>query len=191
MTKYLLSFNGGIYEKQTNALRDRITTIFEQKDFENLIVLFSSEGGSTVQGLALYNFLRSLPKPIQLHAMGNINSMAVPVFCGARHRTCASLARFSFHTYDYGFEARQTFDRITEASQQLKDGIELSRKIVGENSRVPPDRLALLYSPTAEPTIFDAQQAKQFGLVDDILEINPTGTAQPGTVLWTVNWPAP
>ncbi|MGA8652926.1 MAG: hypothetical protein WB677_20340, partial [Xanthobacteraceae bacterium] len=59
--KYLLSFNGSIYEKQTNVLRDRMATIFEQKDYESLTVLFSSEGGSSVQGVALYNFLRSLP----------------------------------------------------------------------------------------------------------------------------------
>lgn len=191
MTKYLLSFNGNIYEKQANALRDRIAVVFEQKDYESLVVLFSSEGGSTVQGLSLYNFLKSLPLPIQFHAMGSINSMAVPVFCGAHKRTCATLTRFSFHTYDWGFEGRQTYDRILEASQRLKDDIDLSRKIVGDNSRIPPDRLAALYRPAAEPTILNAQEAKQFGLVEEIIEINPSGTAQTGTVLWTVNWPAP
>jgi ATP-dependent protease ClpP protease subunit len=191
MTKYLLSFNGMIYEKQTNALRDRIATVFEQKDYESLTVLFSSEGGSSIQGLSLYNFLRTLPRPIQFHAMGSVNSMAVPVFCGARKRTCATLARFSFHTYDYGFDGRQTYDRIIEAFQQLGADIELSRKIVGDNTKIPADRLATLYRPAVEPTIFDAQQAKEFGLVEDIVEINPTGSAQEGVALWTVNWPSP
>ena len=40
MTLYRLSFNGDIYQKQTNALRDRIAQIQEFKDYESLTVLF-------------------------------------------------------------------------------------------------------------------------------------------------------
>lgn len=189
--KYLLSFNGSIYEKQTNVLRDRMATIFEQKDYESLTVLFSSEGGSSVQGVALYNFLRSLPKPVQFHAIGNVGSMAVPAFCGAAKRSCSTIARFSFHAFDYGFEGRQSLDRILEASQRLRDDIEIARKIVAERTRIPAERLDTLYSPTPDPTIFSPDEAKQFGLVDEILDINPTGAAQPNTAIWTVNWPAP
>lgn len=102
MTKYLLSFNGPIQEKQTNALRDRIALVLEQKDYQSLIVLFSSTGGRSTDGLSLYNFLRSLPRPIQFHAVGSIESMAIPVFCGAHKRTCSPVTRFSFHTYSWG-----------------------------------------------------------------------------------------
>jgi ATP-dependent protease ClpP protease subunit len=191
MTKYLLSFNGFIHEKQTNALRDRIALVFEQKDCQSLTVLFSSAGGGTTQGLSLYNFLRSLPRPIHFHAVGSIESMAVPVFCGAHKRTCSPVARFSFHTFDWAFEGRQPYERIIEASQKLRSDIDLSREIVADNTRIPTDRLDALFRTTAEPTIFSVQEAKQFGLVEAIEEINPSGATRSDTVVWTVNWPSP
>ncbi|MFZ0066489.1 MAG: hypothetical protein WAK90_09995 [Pseudolabrys sp.] len=85
----------------------------------------------------------------------------------------------------------QSYDRILEAAQKLKNEIDLSRKIVEENTRIPADKLAALFRPTAEPTIFNAQEAKQFGLVEAVEEINPSGATQSDTVIWTVNWPSP
>jgi hypothetical protein len=56
MTLFRLSFNGSIYEPQANAFRARIVQILERPDCDSLTVMFSSEGGSTDQGQALYNF---------------------------------------------------------------------------------------------------------------------------------------
>jgi ATP-dependent protease ClpP protease subunit len=193
MTKYLLSFNGSIYERQANALRDRIAVIFEQKDYESLTVLFSSERGNTMNGLALYNFFRSSPKPIHLHAVGNVGGVAVPVFCGATKRTCATIARFSFHAFDWGFdEGRQTLDRITEAQQTLTSDVELSKEMVARHTKFPAEQLATLYHPNhPTPTIFNSDQAKHHGLVDEVLDINASGADMPGYALWTVNQPSP
>ena len=171
-------------------MRERIATIFARQDCDSLVVLFASEGGGTVDGLALYNFLQSLPRPIHFHAVGNIGSIAIPVFCGAQKRTCAKISRFSFHTYDWRFSGRQTLVRILEASQRLKDDIEISRKIVESRTRIPAKRLAELYRDTATPTIFSPEEAKQFGLVEDIIEINSSGATLKNTVIWTVDWPS-
>src|SRR5262249_54517549 len=174
------------------ALKDRIAQVLEQKDYQSLIVLFSSTGGRSTDGLSLYNFLRSLPRPIQFHAVGSIESMAVPVFCGAHKRTCSPVTRFSFHTYSWGgFQGGQSYDQILEAAKKLKNEIDLCRKIVEDNARIPADKLVALFRPAAEPTIFSAQEAKQFGLVEAVEEINPSGATQSDTVMWTVNWPSP
>jgi ATP-dependent protease ClpP protease subunit len=83
---YRLAFNGFIYEVSANALRHRIASILERNDCETLTILFSSEGGSTDQGLALYNFIRSLPRAISMHAVGHVGSIGVPVFLAGRGR---------------------------------------------------------------------------------------------------------
>jgi len=186
--KYLLAFNGGIYEKQANALRDRIGQILLQADCENLTVLFSSEGGSTDSGLALYNVIRSLPKPIHIHSVGHVGSMAIPVFLAGHKRTCSPQSRFFFHAYDWGFEGRQISDRITEAMQRLTSDIALSKQIAQRHTTIPTNQLDELYRNSPTPTIFSPEQAKAVGIVEDIIELNPTGAAQPNTVMWTVNW---
>jgi ATP-dependent protease ClpP protease subunit len=99
---YRLVFNGSIYEQQANALRGRIATILERTDFTSLTLVFSSEGGSTDQGLALYNFIRQLPVPIHIHAVGHVGSIAVPVYLSGHRRTCTPYARFFFHAIRLG-----------------------------------------------------------------------------------------
>lgn len=185
---YRLSFNGSLYEQQTNALRNRIAQIFERPDCESLTILFSSEGGSTDQGLALYNHIRALPRPITMHSVGHVGSMAVPVFLAGHKRTCTPFSRFFFHAYDWGFEGRQMSDRIAEALQRLDSDIKLSEEIAKKHTKIPADRLAELYGRTPKPTIFTPEEAKALGIVEDIVELNPTGEPQPNVALWTVGW---
>jgi ATP-dependent protease ClpP protease subunit len=188
MTHYRLGFNGSLYEKQANALRGRIAQIFEQRDYESLIILFSSEGGSTDQGLSLYNFFRELPRPIHLHAVGHVGSIAVPAFLGGHKRTCVPYSRFFFHAYDWGFEGRQMSDRIAEALKRLNSDIELSRQIAEKHTTIPAERIAELYGTAPTPTILTPDEAKNCGIVDDIIELNPAGTPQPNVAIWTVGW---
>lgn len=185
---YRLSFNGFLYEAQTNALRNRIAQIFEQKDYESLTVLFSSEGGNTDQGLALYNHIRALPRPIHMHAVGHVGSMAVPVFLAGHKRTCTPYSRFFFHAYDWTFEGRQMSDRIAEALQRLDSDIKLSRNIAAKHTTIDPQRLDTLYGRAPTPTIFTSEQAKESGIVEDVIELNPSGAIEANVSIWTVFW---
>ena len=87
MTEYRLVFGVDIYSEAVNNLRARIADIIERDDFGALTILFSSEGGSTDNSLALFNFLTQLPVPVHMHAMGHIGSAAVPVFLAGSKRT--------------------------------------------------------------------------------------------------------
>lgn len=188
MTVYRLSFNGALHELSTNALRDRIAQIIEQIDFESLTIIFASEGGSTDQGISLYNFLRSLPIPIHMHAVGHVGSMAIPVFLAGHKRTCTPYSRFFFHAYDWGFEGRQMSNRITEALKRLESDIKISNEIVAKHTKIPHKQLNKFYDDTSIPTIFTPQEAQEVSIVKKITELNSTGITQPGTSLWTVSW---
>jgi len=188
MTDFRLSFNGSIHEPQANALRTRIAQILERQDCESLCVLFSSEGGGTDQSVSLYNFLRHLPRPIHMHAVGHVGSTAIPVFLGGHQRTCAPTARFFFHVYDWGFEGRQTLGRISEAMVRLESDIAAARTIVGERTRIPPERLGEMYRSDPKPTIYTPEEARKVGIVSDILLLNPGGQPEPNVAVWTVGW---
>jgi ATP-dependent protease ClpP protease subunit len=188
MTQFRLVFNGSIYENAANALRSRIATILERQDCESLTIVFSSEGGSTDQGLALHNFIRALPVPIHIHAVGHVGSTAVPVFLAGHKRTCTPFSRFFFHAYDWGFEGRQMSDRIAEALQRLDSDIKLSRQIVEKFTSIPGETLDTLYRRAPTPTIFTPAEAKDVGIVEDVIELNPTGVMQPNVAVWTVGW---
>ncbi len=188
VTEHRLVFNGMIYEKQSNALRHRVAAILERPDFGSLTIVFSSDGGSTDEGFALYNFIRALPVPIHMHAAGHVGSMAVPVFLAGHERSCSPYARFFFHAYDWEFEGTQMSDRIVEALKRLNSDIDLSREIAARHTKIPKERLLRLYATNPDPTIFTPQEAKRFAIVDDIVELNPDGEKQDDVALWTVGW---
>ena len=157
-------------------------------DFGSLTIVFSSDGGSTDEGFALYNFIRALPVPIHMHAVGHVGSMAVPVFLAGHERTCSPVSRFFFHAYDWEFEGTQMSDRIAEALKRLNSDIDLSREIAARHTKIPKERLTRLYATNPDPTIFTPQEAKRFAIVDDIVELNPEGESQDDVALWTVGW---
>jgi ATP-dependent protease ClpP protease subunit len=120
-----------------------------------------------------------------MHAIGHVGSMAVPVFLAGHVRTCTPFSRFFFHAYDWGFEGRQMSDRIAEALKRLRSDIQLSREIAERHTRIPADKLDSIYSTSPDPTIFTPNEAKDLGIVENVIELNPTGKAEPNVAIWT------
>ncbi len=79
-------------------------------------------------------------------------------------------------------------DRIAEALQRLESDVRLSRQIAEKHTTIPKDRLDAIYRNSPTPTIFTPQEAKTFGIVEDIVELNPTGAPEPNVAIWTVGW---
>ena len=79
-------------------------------------------------------------------------------------------------------------DRIAEALQRLDSDIKLSSEIAQKHTRISAERLADLYGRAPKPTIFTPEQAKECGIVEDIVELRPSRESQGNVALWTVGW---
>jgi ATP-dependent protease ClpP protease subunit len=183
-TEYRLSFASNIYLDQANHLKARIATILERADFGALTILFSSEGGNTDQSLALFNFLSSMPISFRMHAVGHVGSASVPVFLAAPTRSCAPLARFFFHEYDWGFDGRQTLRRINEAVQRLNNDIQMAREIIKTRTKAGADILQAL-DGTASPKVLLPEEAKRLGFIDEVCDLGKTGPDGMPVAVWT------
>jgi ATP-dependent protease ClpP protease subunit len=184
-TEYRLAFGADIYSEAVSNLRSRIADIIERDDFGSLMILFSSAGGNTDNSLALYNFLTQLPVPVHMHGMGHIGSAAVPVFLAGSKRTCSPFARFFFHEYVWGFDGGdRTLFQINEATDRLKSDIEFARKIMRARAKLPDKYLQAL-DGQADPEIIEPADAKNYGLVEDILELAKTGADGMKVAVWT------
>ena len=182
--EYRLGFGSDIDLPGANVLRARICQILERADFGSLVIMFSSDGGSTDQSLSLFNFLSQLPVPVRMHAVGHVGSTAIPVFLAGSARTSSPLARFFFHEYDWSFTGRQTLLRIDEAVKRLRGDIYLARQIIQARTQVPSEILQALdgRSPSA---VLSPEEAKAFGLVDDVYNISELGSNGMRVAVWS------
>lgn len=182
-------FNGNLSQKSANALRARVSEVLDRNDVGQLTVVFSSEGGSTREGIALYNYFGSLPLGVHMHAAGHVGSASVPVFLAGRRRTCTPSSRFFFHAFRWSFgEGSQSLDQIDEAGRRVVHDAQLAREIAERHTAIPAETLADLYSRQAVPTIVEPQQALDWGLVEEIAELNSEGVRQHDVRVWTVSW---
>ena len=182
--EYRLVFASDVNLAEANNLRGRICQVLERADFGSLVILFSSAGGSTDQSLALFNFISQLPVPVRMHAVGHVGSAAIPVFLAGSRRTSAPLARFFFHEYDWGFNGRQTLNRIDEAVKRLRGDIELSREIIKTHAQVPDEILETL-DGRAPSAVISPEEAKAFGLVEGVVNLSETGDDGLKVSVWT------
>lgn len=185
---YRLVFNGPVKPTPGNALRSRVAAALERDDFGTLTVVFSSEGGDTREGLSLYNFFRSLPVPVRMHAAGHVDSMGVPIFLAGQTRTCSPFSRFYFHPFAWTFDSAQRLDGMDDVGERFLNDVMSARRIVGERARLPADLMETLYGRGSRPVVADPAKALEWGLASVIEELNPKGETQPDVTLWTVTW---
>lgn len=185
---YRLVFNGPMKPAPGSALRARVAAALEQKNFESLTIVFSSEGGDTREGLSLYNFFRSLPVPVHMHAGGHVDSMGVPVFLAGTVRTCSPISRFYFHPFAWTFDSAQRLDGMDDVGERFLNDVLSARRIVVERAGIPDEVTETLYGRGSRPLVADPQKALEWELVTAIQELNPKGETQADTTLWTVTW---
>lgn len=186
--EYRLVFNGPIKASPGNAMRARVASILEQDDFGSLTVILSTDGGDTKEGLSLYNFFRSLPLPVRMHAVGHVESMGVPIFLAGATRTCAPASRFYFHPFAWTFDSSQRLDSLDDVGDRFLNDVVTARRIVAERANLPEDLIETLYGRGSRPLVADPQKALEWGLVESIEELNPKAEVQDDVALWTVVW---
>ncbi len=167
---YRLTFATDISVNSANSLRMHIANALLTPDFGSLTVQFASDGGDTDQSCALYNFIRLLPTPIRMHAIGHVGSAGIPVFLAGHRRTCEPTARFFFHEYHWTFVGRQTLQRIDESVQRLRNDIEFARQVIERHTKASPDLLNAL-DGTAAPAVLPPEEAKALGFIDEVCEL--------------------
>jgi hypothetical protein len=93
------------------------------KKYDRLHIMMSSDGGTIVSGIAAYNFLKNCPIDIEMYNFGNVDSIAVTVFCSGSKRYAAPMSRFIIHEVTW---AVNNFVFNTAALENLSVGLELN-----------------------------------------------------------------
>jgi ATP-dependent protease ClpP protease subunit len=136
-------------------------------------LLFQSTGGIISDGISLYNFFRSLPLEVHLYNTGGVHSIAVLAYLGAAHRHVSEHANFMIHKSHFGAQAGVNAAKLGSLAESLLAEDARTEAIVKQRTNIPADKWSL---HALQEVTFNAQEAVQFGIADDIREFQvPSG----------------
>lgn len=165
-----LVFIGPIQNPATKNLRNACCGAVNNGTKE-IQIFFSSSGGLVDEGFALYAFLRALPVKLTMHAIGFVDSMALPVFLAAENRLCSPDSTFLFHDFQWGTTAAISQTRtqwgelhaiLEQSALRTKELLKLRTTLTDEDFKI--------FEFHKKTQIQRAAFAKEKGIVQEIKE---------------------
>lgn len=157
-----------------------------QRGVKKITIVISSPGGDTASAFAAYNILKNVPAEITTFNGGNIDSAAMLIYCAGKHRySFPDPARFLIHgnAMTLGTGVPMDYNFLEAQLQQIKSLNQMVVQVIAANSN---KKQSDLENAVHGQTILSPQQAKEWGIVQDIKE----SFMEPGAVFVSVTPPA-
>ena len=163
----VIFFNEEVNSSSAEQLILQLLTLENQKPGEPILLYINSNGGSTVAGLAIIDFLLSIKSPVYTACLGSAYSMAAVILAAGEkgHRTVSPHSSVMIHepliAGGMGGSAtsiQRTAESILETKRTIN---ELLAKFTGKS-------LEEIDEATSFDNMMNAEQAVNLGLVDEI-----------------------
>jgi len=152
---------------------ENLMGIFAQRlnqGIKDFYLLLSSPGGSVMNGITIYNFLKSLPINLTTHNIGIVDSIANVIFLAGKTRYAVKNSSFLFHGVGFDInQARFEEKNIKEKLKMIQRDQKLIADIIAEQSQYTQQEIEKMFLEADTRT---PEQAKEKGLINDIREVN-------------------
>jgi ATP-dependent Clp protease protease subunit len=174
-----VSFSAEINPNTTETLIATVSNI-ANKGVKTVYLMLSTPGGSVMNGMNLYNVLRSLPIHLVTHNVGNVDSIGNAVFLAGEDRFACPHSTFMFH--GVGFDLNGQFRLEEKFLKEKLDSIHIEHNRIGsvieERTKLERDAISKLF---LEAQTKDATFAVGCGIVKEIKDVDvpPGATVVP------------
>ncbi len=141
-----------------SAARDRV---------DRLHLVMSSQAGSMMLAVSLYNYLRGAPVEIHTYNFGLVSAAGLPLFCAGTKRYCTPHARFVIGCADVALQPSMRFD---EASLEVAlRGLRLDQDRMAEVlAESTGGELGKVMADVKSEVVLDPSKALEYGLVHEV-----------------------
>ena len=141
---------------------------------KEIFFYLNSPGGSVSAGMAIYDTMHYIKSPISTVCMGQAASMAALLLAAGERKKRFALphSRILIHQPLGGFQGQAT-DIDIQAKEILRLKDELN-KILADLTQQP---LAKIVNDTERDYFMSSEQAKEYGLIDEIIIRKPDASA--------------
>ena len=165
---------GEINQASVSRVMMQMLYLENQRRSQEISLYINSPGGAVDDTLAMYDTMRFLSSPIATYCIGRAYSGAALLLTAGEkgRRFMLPHAKVMIHQ-PYGGVTGQAEDIRLQAEQIIKSKQTLSR-IIAENTGQSYDRVV---ADSERDKYFSAEEAKEYGLVDEVLVSAPKGSS--------------
>jgi len=169
----IVFLQGEIYTGNANEVVMKLLYLQSENRRKDIHFYINSPGGDVVATLAIYDTMQILSCPIATYCVGQAASGAAVLLCGGTKgkRFALPHARVMLHQ-PFGGVSGQISDIEIQANEILRYR-EVLNQIIATHTGQPIERIA---KDTDRDFFVGAEEAKTYGLVDDILTRPPITT---------------
>lgn len=153
-----------IYYNEEDKLR-----VIEDAEYkpEPIQIILNSVGGSVYDGFALVDVIRSSTTPVHITGYGSVMSIALLILVSGHQRTAGRLTTFMFHEVAFasGEEKIQYHKQELNESERLQ---KVCKEYLSSRTKFPKELMEDILGRRAD-YYFDANKAKEFGIIHKIL----------------------
>ncbi|HET6224658.1 MAG TPA: head maturation protease, ClpP-related [Bacteroidia bacterium] len=130
---------------------------------ESIVAHINSPGGEVYEGYTIYNLLRNCGKPVNVVIEGLCASIATLIACAGDKITMNPTAEFMIHNPMVGIEGNA--EDLRKVADQLDN---IKKTIIAAYKRKTNKSEDELWQMMDKATFLSAEQAKDFGFVDEV-----------------------
>jgi ATP-dependent Clp endopeptidase proteolytic subunit ClpP len=154
-----------IEEQGYSSLTTVVNSVKAQAKFDELIVHIHSRGGDVTEGFAIYDYLRSLKKPVTTVIDGLCASIATIIALAGDKRKIQPNSEFYIHN-PWG-NVSGNYTSVNQYAEELKKAEERILNFYYQHTKGDPDNLRELMD---NQTTLSASEALGLGFVTEIVE---------------------
>jgi ATP-dependent Clp protease, protease subunit len=166
-----ISFSAEVIPQTTEALIATFAQCVNQ-GVEEVHLLLSTPGGMVMNGMNLYNVLRSMPLKLTTHNVGNVDSIGNAVFLAGETRYACPHSTFMFHGVGFDVPTGTGMHFEEKILRERLESILADQKrigsVIGERTSLKPEQIEVLFR---EATTKDANYAASVGIVDEVRDV--------------------
>lgn len=142
---------------------------------KEIFFYLNSPGGSVSAGMAIYDTMQYIKPPISTVSMGQSASMAAILLAAGEKKKRFALphSRILIHQPLGGFQGQ-----ATDIDIQAKEILRLKDELNNILANLTGQPLAKIINDTDRDYFMSSQQAKEYGLIDEIIVRKPDPTAK-------------
>ncbi|WP_408618012.1 ATP-dependent Clp endopeptidase proteolytic subunit ClpP [Celerinatantimonas sp. YJH-8] len=162
----VIFLTGQVEDNMANLIVAQLLFLESESPEQDIFLYVNSPGGSISAGMAIYDTMQFIKPAVSTVCMGMAASMGAFLLAGGAEgkRYCLPNAKVMIHQPLGGFQG-QASDIEIHANEIIRTKRRMN-ELLAQHTGQPYDRIA---TDTDRDNYMTAEQAKEYGLVDDIL----------------------